>query len=149
MADVKKWESAVLSSGKPNRKRYKVLVDGIKLSSFRGNPVMFYVHKVAMDNGEFKIMRFPIGRWENIRIENRQLVADPVFDLKDEMGKEVARRWEEDFLFATSIRHTFDDISTDDIHILQEDLDFVVLSCEILEASILELGILESIIFRF
>lgn len=134
MADVKKWKEAVLSSGNPNRYKYMVLVLGIKLASFLKNPIMLYVHKRA----DGTIVKFPIGRWEDIRIESGQLVARPVFDLKDEMGKEVARRWEEGFLHATSIRHTFDKV-TDDPTQLKAGADYAVTECEILEASIVDI----------
>ena len=38
---------------------------------------MFYNH----DNGVF------IGRWDNVRIEDGKLLADPVFDTEDENAK--------------------------------------------------------------
>jgi len=33
---------------------------------------------------------FPIGRWDNVRIEDGKLLADPVFDTEDENARKIA-----------------------------------------------------------
>lgn len=84
----------ILSDGKStNSKGYRVEVSGINLERFKNNPVMLYEHDPD------KV----IGRWENIRIENNRLIATPVFDTDDTLGKEVARKVENNFLRAASI----------------------------------------------
>lgn len=45
----------------------------------------------------------PIGRWENIRVENGKILADPVFDEQDPVGREVKRKVEGDFVRMASI----------------------------------------------
>ena len=44
-----------------------------------------------------------IGRWEKVRIEGSQLLADAVFDMEDYRAKEIARKVDEGFLKAASI----------------------------------------------
>ena len=84
----------VLSDGKStNSKGYRVDVSGIKLERFTENPVMLYEHDPE------KV----IGRWENISIDNNRLVATPVFDTEDPIGKEICRKVDNNFLRAASV----------------------------------------------
>jgi len=59
----------------------RVLVEGADISQFEKNPVMLYRHN------DFDL---PVGRWENIRKEGGQLLADAVFDYEDD-DKDVQR----------------------------------------------------------
>lgn len=87
-------KSVVLHDESINTYGFRMLTSGAKLEEFRKNPVMLYNH----DD-----WAMPIGRWENIRIEDNMILADPVFDLDDPKGAEVARKWEKGFLKAASI----------------------------------------------
>lgn len=71
-----------------------ILTSGIDTSRFERNPVMLYMH----DRN-----RGIIGRWENIRKEGNNLLADAVFDTGGELGAEVARQVENGFIRAVSI----------------------------------------------
>ena len=53
---------------------FRMLTSGCDLTEFRKNPVMLLNHND---------WSLPIGRWENIRIEGTQILADPVFNLSD------------------------------------------------------------------
>lgn len=64
------------------------------MTRFRSNPVMFYDHQ---------IYKMPIGHWENIRIENGKIIADPVFDEGDPVAKDVKRKWENGDINAASM----------------------------------------------
>jgi len=55
-----------------------ILLSGIKLDNFKKNPVAFYDHHT---------WELPIGHWENIRIENSQLLADIVMNELDVQEK--------------------------------------------------------------
>lgn len=59
----------------------RVLVEGADISQFEKNPVMLYRHN------DYDL---PVGRWENIRKEAGQLLADAVFDYDDD-DKDVQR----------------------------------------------------------
>lgn len=115
----------VLSNGELNRYGYRVRTDGIELENFRKNPVMFYNHNDY---------RMPIGKWDNIRVENGQLMADAVFDEKDETGKEVARKVDSGILNATSIG--FRVLETSETDVLQGQRRSTVSRAELTEASI-------------
>ncbi len=79
--DSKKPIPFILLDGTITTYGFRVLPDGIDLSQFERNPIMFYFHKDYM---------LPIGTWTNIRKENGMLLADAVLDYADE-DKEVQR----------------------------------------------------------
>ena len=58
-----------------------VSIDGVDTTQFEKNPVMFYQHND---------WNMPVGRWENVRKEKGQLLADAVFDTAD-TDKDVQR----------------------------------------------------------
>ncbi len=138
MADEKKYRTAILSSGKVNRYGYRLLVEGVKLASFIANPLMLYVHRRSSraDNVEDTVL--PIGKWDNIRVEDGKLLADPNFDMEDEFAAKIARKWEMGYLNATSVNHTFDAISEDETLKVEGQTRVTVTSWEILEASIVD-----------
>ncbi|MFV0341013.1 MAG: hypothetical protein ACK5MA_10395 [Parachlamydiaceae bacterium] len=79
--DSKKPIPFILLDGTITTYGFRVLPDGIDLSQFERNPIMFYHHKDYM---------LPIGTWTNIRKENGMLLADAVLDYADD-DKEVQR----------------------------------------------------------
>lgn len=113
----------ILSDGQnTNSKGYKIAIGGIGLSRFALNPVMLFEH-----NSD-KL----IGRWENWKAENDKLAADPVFDLDDPVGKEVARKVDKNFLRAASI-------GIIPLKLEYIDDEFVMTECELVEASIVSI----------
>lgn len=89
-----KTKSFVLSDESINTYGFRCLTEGGDLKQFKRNPVMYYNHDE---------WGTPIGRWENIRVENGQVLADPVFDLEDERAAEIAGKVERGFLRMASI----------------------------------------------
>ena len=64
------------------------------LEEFRKNPVILLNHKD---------WELPIGRWENIRIEGTQILADALFDEKDDEAVKIADKVEGGFLRMASM----------------------------------------------
>lgn len=95
---AKKDKTFILSDESVNSHGFRVLTDGIELDRFKSNAVMLFNHISWGDkyNG-------PIGRWENIRVENGQLLADAVFDEVDEEAKKIAGKVERGFMKGASI----------------------------------------------
>ena len=65
-----------------NSKGFRMLTAGANLTEFRKNPVMLLMHDDY---------NMPIGRWENIRVEGTKILAEPVFDEKDQIGRASCR----------------------------------------------------------
>lgn len=127
MAKVK---SFVLSDESINTYGFRLLMSGAILEQFQRNPVMFYNHD----------WRDPIGRWENIRIEDGKLLADPVFDEEDDLGKRIARKVERGFLRAASIALRVVEQTDDPKMILPGQKLPTVSAWEAREASIVPIG---------
>lgn len=112
-----------LSNGNSiNSKGYRIELSGMNTERFADNPVMLYGHN------QDKV----IGRWENWKISDNKLDADPVFDDGDELGAEVKRKYENDFLRAASIGLIVLDMQ------LINDV-WTVTKSELLEASIVSI----------
>ena len=86
---MKKIKSFIISDESINTYGFRLLTAGADLEQFRRNPVMYINH------ADWSL---PIGRWENIRTEDGQILADPVFDMDDEVAREVAGKVERGFL---------------------------------------------------
>lgn len=71
----------------------RVLTSGIDTRRFQKKPVLLYMHKRGFDGKST-----PIGRVENIYVENDELCGTPVFDMKDSFATEIGRNWEENFI---------------------------------------------------
>lgn len=86
--------SFILHDETLNTHGFRMLTSGANLEEFRKNPVMLLNHND---------WSMPIGRWDNIRVENGKILADPVFDEQDPVGREVKRKVDGDFVRMASI----------------------------------------------
>lgn len=84
----------ILHDESVNSYGFRMLTSGVLLDEFKKNPVMFYNH----DDREM-----PIGRWENIRIEEGKILAEANFDQGDPRANEIARKVEEGYISACSV----------------------------------------------
>lgn len=78
-----------------NSYKCRVLNTGADTTAFESNPVMLFMH----------LRGNVIGRWENLRLENGEWLADAVFDMDDERpcgGKEIGGKVERGFINAAS-----------------------------------------------
>ena len=115
----------VLSNDNLNRYGYRVKTDGILLKNFEKNPVLFYNHNSY---------QMPIGRWENLRVLNGQLLGDAVFDENDEVALQVKSKVEQGILSAASIGYRVLELSEEDV--VNGQTRPTVTKSEITEASI-------------
>jgi len=113
----------VLSDESINSNKFIVLTNGIDLSRFKKNPIMYYMHE--------RYSGGIIGRWDNIRVEGTLLLGDPVFDEKNTVGKQVKEKVDSGFLRSASIG--ISDVETQNIN----GVDTVV-KCVLNEASIVD-----------
>ena len=92
--DTNKPITFVLSDESVNSYGNVVLTEGIDTTAFERNPVMLYMH-----NRDGNV----IGRWENIRKEDKRLLGDAVFDDSTELAATVKKQVEKGFLRSVSI----------------------------------------------
>lgn len=87
----------ILSTEKVNSYGFVVDTAKLHLERFKANPVMLYNHKEL------------VGKWENIRVENGQLMAEPVFMKGDneELANKISKRVEDGFVNGASIGLNF------------------------------------------
>lgn len=89
-----KQPTFVLHDETVNTYGFRMLTSGANLEEFRKNPVILLNHKD---------WELPIGRWENIRIEGTQILADALFDEKDDVAVKIACKVEGGFLRMASM----------------------------------------------
>lgn len=122
----------ILHDESVNTYGYRMLTSGANLTEFRKNPVMFLNH---MD------FDLPIGRWENIRIEEGRILADAVFDEKDERAQKVRAKIEDGFIRAASIgAWPPEEISDDEALRLPGQTGPTITRWTVREASIVTIG---------
>lgn len=116
----------IISTDEVNRYGFRVLSAGARLDKYAKNPVLIFGHEWG---------NLPIGRLEDVQIENGQITALPIFDENDEFGLACKKKWENNFLFAASIY--FDPVSTssDPALILPGQSGETVTEWELLEVS--------------
>lgn len=90
---VTEKEFILSDSTRINSKGFRVDLAGGRYDRFDANPVMLYDHDT----------RHLIGRWENRRIENGVMKAEPVFNLKNVFASEKAQEVRDGFLRGASI----------------------------------------------
>ena len=73
---------------------FHMLTSGANLEEFKKNPVVLYNHND---------WETPIGRGENVRVEEGRILVDVVFDEEDEKGRTIAGKVERGFLRMASI----------------------------------------------
>ncbi len=115
----------VLSDNTVNAYGFKVLTNGIDLSHMESNPVMLYGHNSTE--------HLPIGKWQNIRVEQEQLLGEPIFDEADNFSLQVKGKVERGFLSSASIGFEIVDVQ------LVDDI-VVVTQCILKEVSIVAVG---------
>ncbi len=93
MAFMKRF-TFVLHDETVNTYGFRMLTSGANLEEFRKNPVILLNHKD---------WELPTGRWENIRIEGTQILADALFDEKDDEAVKIADKVEGGFLRMASM----------------------------------------------
>lgn len=119
-------KSLILSDESVNRYKFRVLSGGIK---FIDDEIpMFYNH-------DHEIGELPIGKLTNLRVENGQLLADPVWDEDDKKAMEVKRKVDKGFIKGASIGFDVLETSVDPSMLMEGQTHATVTKCLLVEAS--------------
>lgn len=125
--------SFLVSDESVNSAGFRILTEGIDFSDFTKNPVMLWKHE-RYDN-----RLLPIGRWENLRVENGALLADAIFDDKDEFARQIQNKVEKGIINACSIGIEVIATSNESKYLLPGQTRETVTRCTLLEISLVDL----------
>ncbi len=110
-----------------NRYRWRLLVEGIDLEGFLKNPVACVQHDT---------WKMPVGRWENVRVENGELRGTCVFDPNDEEAVKLYWKYKDGYMNAVSL-HIRPLEESDDAVVLVEGQKYpTVVKSELIEVSL-------------
>lgn len=122
----------VLHDDSVNTYGFRLLTSGGNLEEFKRNPVMFYRHN------DYEL---PIGRWENIKVEDGRILADAVFDTEDEEAMKIKGKVDRDFIRMASIgTWTPEEYSDDPALKLPGQTGSTITKWTLREASIVAIG---------
>jgi Caudovirus prohead protease. len=126
-----------LSDETINSYGFWVKTDGIDMSRFKKNPIMLFNHHRTCQGTTNEVL--PIGRWENIAIENGVLKADAVFDETDGFALKIKNKVENGFLKGCSIGIKPLEYSEDPSVLKPGQKAMTITKCELMEVSIVDI----------
>lgn len=132
-------KSARVHSDNVNSYGYRILTQGMDWTQFDTNPVMMYNHIRHTDSWEKTPLIFPIGKWNDRKFSGTDVILTPEFDEEDQYGKEVARKWENGYLNATSIHVRVVEISEDPALMLPGQTRPTITKCIVKEVSVVDI----------
>lgn len=112
---------------------FRILTEGIDLSVFGKNPVMLWKHE------RYDSRMLPIGRWDNLKIENGALTAEPVLDEKDPFAQQIKSKVDQGFINACSIGVQVIEVSEDPALMLPGQRRATVTKCVLVEISLVDI----------
>ena len=128
-------KDVIISTGAVNCYGTRVLTEGIDRSQYERNPVLLWMHRRAFDGNAM-----PIGRVENLKVEDGKLIGTPVFDQNDDFAKRIESKWESGFLRMASAALEPIETSADDALVLPGQTRETVTRSKLVEVSIVDIG---------
>lgn len=128
-------KEVIISTEAVNCYGTRVLTSGIDLSQYERNPVLLWMHRRSWEPGAM-----PIGRIENLRVEDGKLIGTPVFDQADDFAKQIESKWENGFLRMASAALETMETSPDPALVLPGQTRETVTRCKLVEVSIVDIG---------
>jgi len=128
-------KEVIISTEAVNSYGTRVLTSGIDLSQYERNPVLLWMHRRAWNGKDM-----PIGRMENLRVEDGKLIGTPVFDQADDFAKQIESKWENGFLRMASAGLEPQETSPDPALVLPGQTRETVTRCKLVEVSIVDIG---------
>ena len=128
-------KEVIISTEAVNSYGTRVLTSGIDLEQFKRNPVLLWMHRRAFD-GE----SMPIGKIDNLRVEDGKLIGTPVFDQNDEFARKIESKWDSGFLRMASAALEPIEVNPDPALALEGQTRATVTRCKLIEVSIVDIG---------
>ncbi len=128
-------KDVIISTEAVNSYGSRVLTSGIDLSQYERNPVLLWMHRRSWEPGAM-----PIGKVENLRIEDGRLIGTPVFDQNDDFAKQIESKWDNGFLRMASAGLEPMETTPDPALVLPGQTRETVTRCKLVEVSIVDIG---------
>lgn len=128
-------KEVIISTEAVNSYGTRVLTSGIDLEQFKRNPVLLWMHRRAWDG-----QSMPIGKIDNLRVEEGKLIGTPVFDQNDEFARKIESKWESGFLRMASAALEPTEVNPDPALALKGQTRATVTRSKLVEVSIVDIG---------
>lgn len=128
-------KEVIISTEAVNSYGSRVLTDGIDLSQYERNPVLLWMHRRSWEPGAM-----PIGKVENLRVEDGKLIGTPVFDQNDDFAKRIENKWENGYLRMASAGLEPIETTPDPALVLPGQTRETVTRSKLVEVSIVDIG---------
>lgn len=123
-----------------NDRGFRVMTSGIRLERFSKNPICLFMHSRPSRWDLKSDSVLAIGTWENLKVENGQLIGTPVFDEGDEFAKRIMDKVEKGIYRMCSPGLEPITTSSDAQYLLPGQRYETVVDSELIEISIADIG---------
>ena len=128
-------KEVIISTEAVNSYGTRVLTSGIDLEQYKRNPVLLWMHRRAWDG-----QSMPIGKIDNLRVEDGKLIGTPVFDQNDEFARKIESKWDSGFLRMASAALEPTEVNPDPSLALEGQTRATVTRSKLVEVSIVDIG---------
>ena len=128
-------KEVIISTEAVNSYGSRVLTAGIDLSQYERNPVLLWMHRRSWEPGAM-----PIGKVENLRVEDGKLIGTPVFDQNDDFAKKIESKWDNGYLRMASAGLEPTETTPDPALVLPGQTRETVARSKLVEVSIVDIG---------
>ncbi len=127
----------IINTENVNSYGYRILTDGIDYAQYMRNPVVLFMHERGVNAYKGSEV---IGRCTRLYKEGTTLIAEVEFDEQDEFAKKIAGKVERGYIRMASMFAEIKEVSTQPQHILEGQVYETVISCKLVEISIVDIG---------
>lgn len=113
-----------------NRKKWRMLLSGLNMDNFRKNPIAVFQHDT---------WSVPVGRWENVHVEEGKLIGTLIFDKNDEEAVKLYWKYKDGYMNAVSIHILPIEESDDPALLMPGQVYPTITKSELLEVSVVTL----------
>lgn len=128
----------IISNSRLNSYGFRVLTSGIDCSQYKRNPIILWNHHRTFRGTKDEVL--PIGRMENLRVDEDNLIGTPVFDEGDDFAKRVKEKFENGFLKMASVGIDVVETSNAKEHLVPGQTRSTVTRSKLIEVSIVDIG---------
>lgn len=128
----------VISTSAINSYGSRVLTAGINFKQYKKNPIVLFMHNRAWRGTTDECL--PIGKMENLRVEDDKLIGEIVFDENDEYAVKIQKKFENGFLNMVSAGLDIVELSDDPAYLLPGQTRLTIKKSKLREVSVVDIG---------